>query len=346
MNKNNTEIVIVQFGALCFFLSTIEYLIPKPLPFFRLGLANIPIMLAVDILPVPSYCVLVLIKILGQGLIGGTLFSYVFLFSAAGTMSSACVMFVLRKMLSGKISFLGISTAGAFASNIGQLIMARLYIFGENAWYVAPPFLIVGATTGAVLGLFTNRFAVNSLWYTDIRSGKIPLRQSTYDKTKIPANTQTVSFLPNPVIRCCIGLVLLLILMFVNVLIVRIILTVLSLLLVVADGSRLNPVSSGLTVAGIICVNLFSPFGRIYTSIAGFNITEGALFLGIKKALIFEGMIFISKWMLKPEFRLPGKSGLLISRTFNTLRQLTARQKSIDFKNLISSIDSIMYELD
>ena len=81
--QNDT--ITAWFGALCFFLSTIEYMIPKPLPFLRLGLANIPILLAIDILPLPAYSVLVLLKILGQGLIGGTLFSYIFLFSAAGS---------------------------------------------------------------------------------------------------------------------------------------------------------------------------------------------------------------------------------------------------------------------
>ena len=97
-NKEIKNITIAWFGALCFFLSTIEYMMPKPLPFLRIGLANLPVMLALDILPLPSFLILRAIKIVGQGVITGTLFSYIFLFSAAGTISSALTMYVFRKL--------------------------------------------------------------------------------------------------------------------------------------------------------------------------------------------------------------------------------------------------------
>ncbi|HNY18261.1 MAG TPA: Gx transporter family protein, partial [Treponemataceae bacterium] len=159
MKTGNKDTVTAWFAALCFFLSTIEYLIPKPLPFLRLGLANLPVMLAIGILPFRQFCALILIKILGQGLIGGTLFSYVFAFSAVGTVSSALVMLALKKAFPRGASFVGISVAGAFASNASQLALARWFIFGESAWYVAPPFCAVGVITGAILGLFANRYA-------------------------------------------------------------------------------------------------------------------------------------------------------------------------------------------
>ncbi|MCK5201492.1 MAG: Gx transporter family protein, partial [Spirochaetales bacterium] len=40
---NYSPDTIALFAAFCIFLSTVEYLIPKPFPFFRLGLANFPI---------------------------------------------------------------------------------------------------------------------------------------------------------------------------------------------------------------------------------------------------------------------------------------------------------------
>ena len=63
-------------GALSLFLSTLEYLIPKPLPFIRLGLANLPILIALFLLPPKFIFLLIGLKILGQGLVNGTLFSY------------------------------------------------------------------------------------------------------------------------------------------------------------------------------------------------------------------------------------------------------------------------------
>ena len=96
--------VIARLGALCFFLSAIEFMIPKPLPFLRIGLANLPLMLAVAILPLRGYAALVLVKLFGQALVGGTLFSWIFLFSLAGTISSATIMYLLKKTLRSHIS--------------------------------------------------------------------------------------------------------------------------------------------------------------------------------------------------------------------------------------------------
>jgi len=72
---------LALLGAFCLFLSAVEYMIPKPLPFMRIGLANLPLMLALDIFPLYAFLILVCVKVLGQALITGTLFSYFFIFS-------------------------------------------------------------------------------------------------------------------------------------------------------------------------------------------------------------------------------------------------------------------------
>jgi len=156
---------LALLGALCLFLSAVEYMIPKPLPFMRIGLANLPLMLALDIFPLPSFLVLVCIKILGQALITGTLFSYVFLFSLTGTFLSALLMFFLRRVFNERVTFTGIGTAGAFVSNLSQLALAHVFIFRENARYIAPAFLAAGLVTGIALGIFCEIFTRTSKWF-------------------------------------------------------------------------------------------------------------------------------------------------------------------------------------
>jgi hypothetical protein len=51
------------------------------------------------------------------------------------------------------------------ASNAVQIVIARFVIFGEAARLIAPVFLVMGLVTGAILGLFTERFASTSKWY-------------------------------------------------------------------------------------------------------------------------------------------------------------------------------------
>ena len=158
--------VIALLGAFCLFLSTIEYMIPKPLPFMRIGFANLPIMLGLDILGFRSFFLLVAIKVVGQGLVTGSLFSYIFLFSLVGSFASSALMLAVRRGLGPKrISFIGVGTVGALVSNLSQVLMARVFIFGESAKYVAPPFLAIGVVTGIALGLFCETFVARSVWY-------------------------------------------------------------------------------------------------------------------------------------------------------------------------------------
>lgn len=151
------------------FLSAIEYMIPKPIPFLRVGIANLPILVGLDLLPVPLLLLVVVLKVLGQGLVGGTLFSYVFLFSAAGSFSSALVMLAARRLLGPRVSLVGLGVIGALFGNSAQILLARLLIFGEGAWLIAPPFLAVGTVTAILLGIFAERFSARSAWLARVR---------------------------------------------------------------------------------------------------------------------------------------------------------------------------------
>jgi heptaprenyl diphosphate synthase len=157
---------LALLGAFCLFFSTVEYMIPKPLPFMRVGITNLPLMLALDIFPFHIFLILIALKVLGQALITGTLFSYIFLFSLAGTSFSALAMYGLRRFLGrGRISFIGVGTAGAMISNATQLALAWIFLFRNNARFIAPPFLAVGVISGVSLGLFCEYFTGCSRWY-------------------------------------------------------------------------------------------------------------------------------------------------------------------------------------
>ena len=164
---------IALLGAFCFFLSTIEYMIPKPMPFLRIGIANLPVMLALDIFPFPAFFILLVLKILGQALITGTLFSYIFLFSLTGTTLSALSMYTLRRLLGQKhLGFIGLGILGAMVSNLSQLTLAWIFIFKDAVFYIAPPFLFTGLISGLGLGIFCELFCSRSQWYT-IRKNNI-----------------------------------------------------------------------------------------------------------------------------------------------------------------------------
>lgn len=327
--------LIARLGALCFFLSTIEYLIPKPLPFLRIGLANVPIMLAISILPFRGYAALVLVKLFGQALVGGTLFSWIFLFSLAGTLSSATAMYLLKKTLRTHISFVGISVAGAFVSNAAQLFIAQQFIFGEGSRLVAPPFLLAGIISGTLLGLFANHIAANSLWYAQAKEGTLKV---------LPISEKAVSTKKSSPVRLLVALFLILVLIFSHSLILTAGITTLSLLLLFASRTRIRLLPALITAVSIILFNVLVPFGRVLAEPFSLPITEGALLLGVKKALFLEGMLFLSRWALDGTKAIPGLRSGILSEMFAFLAVLTSSKKKIDRKELVASIDAIMYE--
>ncbi len=170
-NDNKSRIQLISFfAALCLFLSAVEYAIPKPLPFLRLGLANLPVLLSLSKMRRRDTLLLVLLKVIGQGFISGTLFSYIFVFSAAGSFASAIVMIALWSLFKNTklLGTVGLSLAGALANNCAQLFVAQFMLFGSNTKYIAPILLITGLVTGTLLGIFADMFESQSKWYLSL----------------------------------------------------------------------------------------------------------------------------------------------------------------------------------
>jgi heptaprenyl diphosphate synthase len=135
----------------------------------RIGIANLPLMLALDIFSFPEFLALVLIKVVGQALITGTLFTYIFLFSLAGTLLAALSMYALRRAFGRRVSFIGVGTLGAMMSNITQMALAWFFILGESARFIAPFFFAAGLITGVALGVFCEAFTMRSQWYEALK---------------------------------------------------------------------------------------------------------------------------------------------------------------------------------
>ena len=168
--RRRSRLEIISFlGALCLFLSAVEYLIPKPLPFFRLGLANLPLLIGLGFLSPGDLALVLLLKVLGQGLVNGTLASYVFLFSLAGSAASVLTMYAAHRLAGRHLSLVGVSVLGALASSVVQLALSITFVFGETARLIAPLSLGSGLATGIVIGLFARRFERESLWLRALR---------------------------------------------------------------------------------------------------------------------------------------------------------------------------------
>jgi len=349
---------LALLGSLCLFLSAIEYLIPKPLPFMRIGLANLPLLLALDIFGPGEFFLLALLKVLGQGIIGGTLFSYVFLFSLAGTFTSAALMYLLRKLLGKKhLGFAGLGCAGAMASNGIQLVLARYLIFGASLRYLIPPFLVSGFITGIALGLICEYFCRHSRWYAAVGTGteetpphEAPAGTVLPEFTSIQKQRRNELFNADELLIA--GLLMALIFLLNRSLPCRVVQFFFFCLLAGLSGKKLNPFATLIFMAGIVFFNLLAPYGRVLAVFGPLRVTQGSLFAGLEKALILEGLLMLSRACIKSDLKLPGTIGSLLGESLRILELMREKkgirllQKPIRRGHIIAGIDRLMLEIE
>ena len=351
-NKKSLRVNIALLGAFCLFLSAVEYMIPKPLPFMRIGLANLPLMMALDILPFPAFLALIGIKVTGQGLITGTLFSYIFLFSLTGTFLSALIMFFLRRIFGrDRISLIGVGTAGAFISNISQLALAHVFIFQENTRYIAPPFLAAGILTGIVLGILCEVFIKRSVWYNEQLTEN--REQRTENKEQLTKNKEQLTakrlmFYDNSFSARALfiaGFLILPAVLFNPSTEHRVLQFLFFWVLALLCGKKTNPVFTILIIAFIVIFNLIIPYGRVLFSLGAFKITSGALTAGIHRAITLSALVMLSKLTIRQDLKIPGAFGEILGESLQIFSVIMSKKYRITAKNLITDIDNMMIEL-
>ena len=360
-NKNAVNMNIALLGAFCLFLSAVEYMIPKPLPFMRIGLANLPLMMALDILPFSSFLVLICIKVIGQGLITGTLFSYIFIFSLTGTFLSALLMFLLRRIFGKEhITLIGIGTAGAFVSNISQLALAKVFIFQENARYIAPPFLAAGIVTGIVLGVFCEVFIRKSVWYknnlltaedTELhRDAGLETTRTCLNINRKDAQMKSIRHdVYNRIFSAkalfIAGFLILPALLFNPGTESRVLQFLFFWFLALLCGKKTNPVFTVLIIVFIIAFNLIIPYGRVIFSIGAFKVTSGALTAGIHRAITLAALVMLSKLTVRQDLKIPGAFGEILAESLRVFSVIMSQKYRVTAKNFFLDIDNLMLEL-
>ena len=330
---------ICFLAACCLFLSTVEYAVPKPLPFMRLGLANLPVLLSVKKLRARETLALTACKVLVQALVGGTMFSYIFVFSVAGSFASCLAVLLLYRLCgtSGSISFIGLSLAGSLANNAAQLFCARLMLFGGNTRYIAPLLLGVGLVTGLLLGVFANLFAHASRWYAEFGSGETQLFSVAEPAAVRPS--------AKGICRAILALLALaLILLARNPYIVWGVAAFFFVLPIALHEGRPRIVPALCIVLGVTFFSLLSPFGKVLFRAGSFVVTQGALESGLHRSGVLTAMVLVSRSVLRRGLHLPGRAGALASYILSAFAVLTSARISFRPGRFISSLDTRLQE--
>jgi len=106
-----------------------------------------------------------------------------------------------------------------------------------------------------------------------------------------------------------------------------------------------SPIFTVLVILGIVFFNLLMPYGQVLFSIGFFKITSGALKTGIHRAVTLEGLVMLSRLIIRRDMKIPGLFGELLSDTFTYFTVIMNRKQRVRGKSIIADIDSLLMEL-
>jgi uncharacterized membrane protein len=321
---------IALFSSLCLFLSLLELMIPKPIPFLRIGLANLPILLSLTVFSSGEVLLIILLKVFGQGLISGTLLSYVFLFSAAGSFAGGLVMLGLGRLLGNRISLIGLGVMGALTSNIVQLGISRILIFGESTRLIAPPFLLLGTLTGFILGAAAEAARMKSLWFSEMKRRLAINAAAGESGSPDPfADTGSSRLEKLFLFRFFVGAAMLPPFFFHADPLLRALQLLLCLAASLSAGRKFRPLPGLIVLSAVLFAHILMPVGEVMLRIFDFPLTRGAIDLGLEKGLSIVALVYLSRFAVSKELQLPGLPGRLLYTVLSYFEELTAfRPKS------------------
>ena len=142
---------LIVVGLLLFIF---ENYLPRPIPWLKLGLANIATVIALYWLDWKAAIIVSLFRILIGSFFTGNLLTPGFFLSLSGGILAVIAMGLLFHMrIFGIIT---ISVFGAIFHNLGQLLVAIYILFKNNViWYLLPVLFLSGLLTGIIVGLFS-----------------------------------------------------------------------------------------------------------------------------------------------------------------------------------------------
>jgi len=145
---------VAVYAALATGLYVAEGALPSPLPWLRLGAANIAVVLALFDLGVSAAVFAVVLKlVLGSVLLGRFLTPF-FWFGAAGSFAGLALMVLVRAAGGRLVGPVGASAAAGVGHNLGQLAVARLLLLpGPAAAALVPVLILAGTASGTAVGV-------------------------------------------------------------------------------------------------------------------------------------------------------------------------------------------------
>lgn len=290
--------------ALSLFFSYTEMLLPRFMPFFKLGLANVVILCALDF-DFFSFLFLIFVKTVTSGIFNGTLFSPFFVISVFQSFISGICMFFLQKInfaLKNKFcSVYGVSIFGSSVSNFVQILMCSFYL-GKGTFSLLAPMLIFSILSGFLTGFLCQfvhipqNFADLKIISKEKNSFDEQKVQITENKKNIKSRLKKSHFFGIFVLSLCVFV------FFLKNIVFALIFMIFAFLLQIMFGRKIKILPHISVWFFVIVFSLFIPNGKVLFKIGNFSVTQGSLFTGILKAAKLSAAASFSQTIMVLDF--------------------------------------------
>ncbi|MEW5801483.1 MAG: Gx transporter family protein [bacterium] len=152
--KINRTILLSLLSSMAVIFFVVESAIPNPVPWLRLGLANIVVMVAIVFYGVKDGLLVSFLRAMAGSMIVGTFLGPSFWLSISGGLASALIMGLLYRFCSPFFSLIGISIVGAYTHSLTQMVLVFVFLIQRREiFYLLPVILFSALATGFINGL-------------------------------------------------------------------------------------------------------------------------------------------------------------------------------------------------
>lgn len=151
--QDKYRIAILSAYALA--LHGFESLIPMPIPWIRVGLANIITVTTFILFGFRAAMMVTLVRVFIASLLTGSFLGPGFILSLGGGVSGILAMGFVLSLVPGLFGPVGLSLIGALFHNLAQLFLAYILFIQkiEPVLIITPVLMLIGTVTGLVNGL-------------------------------------------------------------------------------------------------------------------------------------------------------------------------------------------------
>ena len=148
MRRLTTDALLISLSLILFLVESLLPPLVLP-PGAKFGLANVVTLIALYLLSEVDALIILLTRIFLSGIFAGS--PTIILFSLSGGLLSLVAMILLKR--TRKFSIVGVSAAGGFFHNLGQIFVAIIFMSSQKFLFYLPIIGTCGIFIGVLIGL-------------------------------------------------------------------------------------------------------------------------------------------------------------------------------------------------